>query len=51
MGAAQNADNLWTAVRLSRYLGNRSNEAKYSSLLKNRFPDSGQTSLMMQRYK
>lgn len=51
LGAAKNPENLWTAVRLSRYLGNRSNEAKYSSQLKNRFPDSAQTARMMKRYR
>lgn len=51
LGAPKNADNLWTSVRLSRILSKRNNEAKYSSLLKNRYPDSEQTVLMMRRYK
>jgi len=49
--APKNPSNLWTAVRLSRVLGKRTSEAKYGSLLKNRYPDAAETAQMMQRYK
>lgn len=50
MGGSQNADNLWLAVRISRALGDRNNEARYSSLLKNKFPDAKQTDRMMRKF-
>ena len=51
LNATKTPDNLWTAIRLSRVLRKRNSEAKYSSLLKNRYPDSAQTALMMRKFQ
>jgi type IV pilus assembly protein PilF len=45
---AHNAQSLWLGVRTERQLGNRDAEGSYALLLKNKFPDSQETRLMLE---
>ncbi|MBV8681162.1 MAG: type IV pilus biogenesis/stability protein PilW [Aquitalea sp.] len=43
----QGADVLWLGVQIARKGGDRAAEAEYSSMLKNRYPDSRETQLLL----
>ncbi len=41
------ADTLWLGVQIARRNGDRAHEAEYGAILKNRFPDSKETQLLL----
>ena len=47
-GVDLTAENLWLAVRIARKTGDRDAESSYALRLRNRFPDSPETQLMLQ---
>jgi len=46
--AELNAEQLWLAVRIERKMRDRNSEASYAIQLRNRFPDSRETQLLLQ---